>query len=106
MRYCVIKGYPSQEGLEDEQPLDNSPAADSDEPELLDKDKEKYELWHRRFAHLGPAKIAKLHEVTTLKKAIKVPERKEVCEVCNLTKMRNKFNKHLSKWKDMFKLTF
>jgi hypothetical protein len=66
-----------------------------DEAELEIREKERYLLYHRRFAHLGPAKIAKLHEVTTLEKEIKVPEKKEICEVCALTKMRNSIPKQL-----------
>jgi hypothetical protein len=66
-----------------------------DEAELEIREKERYLLYHRRFAHLGPAKIAKLHEVTTLEKKIKVPEKKEICEVCALTKMRNSIPKQL-----------
>ncbi|KAI0990939.1 hypothetical protein K3495_g17248, partial [Podosphaera aphanis] len=37
------------------------------------RDVERYLLWHRRFAHLGPDKIRNLHNVTTLKKQIKIP---------------------------------
>jgi hypothetical protein len=43
---------------------------ESDEAELKIQEKERYLLYHRRFAHLGPAKIAKLHKVTTLQKKI------------------------------------
>ncbi|KAF7567667.1 hypothetical protein PtrM4_142580 [Pyrenophora tritici-repentis] len=71
-----------------------------DESELKAGEKERYLLYHRRFAHLGPAKIAKLHEVTTLEKKIQVPEKKEICEVCALTKMRNSIPKQLRDHKD------
>jgi len=60
------------------------------ESELKASEKERYLLYHRRFAHLGPAKIATLHEVTTLQNKIRVPVKKEICEVCALTKMRNR----------------
>lgn len=33
-------------------------------------DKERYMLWHRRFAHLGPKKIRNLHKVTALAKPV------------------------------------
>ena len=67
--------------------------------ELKMNEKERYMLYHRRFAHLGPAKIAKLHEVTTLQKKIRVPEKKEICEVCALTKMKNSIPKQLRQHK-------
>jgi hypothetical protein len=34
--------------------------------ELKSSKKKRYLLYYRRFAHLRPAKIAKLYEVTTL----------------------------------------
>ena len=34
------------------------------------KPKDLYELWHRRFAHMGKKKLKNLHEVTTLQRAI------------------------------------
>ena len=50
-----------------------------------------YQLWHRRFAHLGPEKIRNLHKVTTLERPIVIATSDhEVCEVCALTKFRNK----------------
>ncbi|KAF7570398.1 hypothetical protein PtrM4_104000 [Pyrenophora tritici-repentis] len=67
--------------------------------ELKVNEKERYLLYHRRFAHLGPAKIAKLHEVTTLQKKIQVPEKIEICEVCSLTKMKNSIPKQLREHK-------
>jgi hypothetical protein len=70
-----------------------------DEAEHKAGEKERYLLYHRRFAHLGPAKIAKLHEVTTLQKKIRVPETMELCEVCALTKMRNSIPKQLREHK-------
>jgi hypothetical protein len=56
-------------------------------------------LFHRRFVHLGPAKIAKLYEVTTLQKKIRVLEIMEICEVCALTKIRNSIPKQLREHK-------
>ena len=58
-------------------------------------EKERYMLYHRRFAQLTPAKIAKFHEVTTRQEKIRVPEVKEICEVCALTKMRINISKQL-----------
>lgn len=53
---------------------------------------EIYKLWHRRFAHLGSAKLRNLHKVTTLKKSIPIIEDHDPCEVCALTKLCNKRN--------------
>ena len=50
-----------------------------------------YKLWHRRFAHLGSAKLSELHKVTTLEKPIPiVHDDNDVCEVCALTKFLNR----------------
>ena len=76
-----------------------APIEGNDARDLEFSEKERYMLYHRRFAHLGPAKIAKLHEVTTLQKEIRVPERKEICEVCAMTKMRNSISKQLREHK-------
>ena len=46
---------------------------------------ETYQLYHRRFAHLGPAKIGAIHKMTTHAKPVKVA--KCECEVCQETKM-------------------
>lgn len=70
------------------------------EEQSSDKVKERYKLWHRRFAHLGPSKIGQLHEGSTLKKPVKVPSKMDMCEVCKLAKMRRRINHKLSKWKD------
>ncbi len=59
----------------------------------------RYKLMHRRFSHLGPNKLRYLHEVTTLDKAIQIPHNLELCEVCSLTKIKNKIPKTLSPWK-------
>ena len=65
-----------------------------------DKIRERYTLWHRRFCHIGGAKISKLHKVTTLTEKIAVPKDVKPCEVCKLAKMRNRMPKTLSPWKD------
>jgi Reverse transcriptase (RNA-dependent DNA polymerase)/gag-polypeptide of LTR copia-type len=67
-----------------------------DEPELTLNEKEYYLLMHRRFSHLGPEKLRNLHKVTTLSRPIKTPSKKEICEVCSLTKMTNLIPKQLS----------
>lgn len=68
--------------------------------ELKTHEKQVYLLWHKRFAHLGPDKICNLHKVTTLEKAVKVPSKREICEVCTLTKMTNVIPRKLSEWRD------
>ena len=62
--------------------------------------RQRYTLWHRRFCHIGGAKISKLHKVTTLTDKIAVPKDLKPCEVCKLAKMRNRIPKTLSPWKD------
>ena len=60
-------------------------AGDS-EPEVQDKNVvETYQLYHRRFAHLGSAKIGAIHKMTTHAKPVKVA--KCECEVCQETKI-------------------
>ncbi|KAI0995147.1 hypothetical protein K3495_g13035 [Podosphaera aphanis] len=58
------------------------------------RDVDRYLFWHRRCAHLRPDKISNLHDVTTLKKQIKIPRNLDVCEVCALTKMRHRIPKY------------
>jgi len=56
--------------------------------DLEEQDKnvvETYQLYHRRFAHLGAAKIGAIHKMTTRAKPVKVA--KCECEVCQETKM-------------------
>ena len=54
----------------------------------------EYQLWHRRFAHLGTEKIRTLHKVTTLSNPVKIPQDRTIpCEVCSLTKMKNRRGK-------------
>ena len=63
-----------------------------DKHDKSDTDFDNYLLWHRRFTHFGPAKLRDLHKMTTLKKQIIIPAKKEVCEVYKLTKMRKQIN--------------
>ena len=50
-----------------------------------------YKLWHWHFAHLDSVKLCDLYKITTLSKAILIIKKKDhVCEVCALTKFRNK----------------
>jgi len=62
-----------------------------------DKSFKLYKLWHRRFAHLGSAKLRQLHKITTLEKPIPINDSHEnVCEVCALTKFINKREHNVS----------
>ncbi|KAI0991347.1 hypothetical protein K3495_g16840, partial [Podosphaera aphanis] len=70
----------------------------SDNEAIKSSDKQRYLIWHRRFAHLGPEKLRNLHKVTSLKKPIKVPRDLDICEVCALTKIRNRIPKQLRSW--------
>lgn len=67
--------------------------------ELTEDQKEVYMLMHRRFNHLEPNKLRNLHKVTTLAKPIKVPAKRDICEVCAITKMTNLIPKLLSEHK-------
>lgn len=67
---------------------------------LTPKQESLYKLMHRRFNYLGPRKIRNLHKVTTISTLIKIPTEREVCEVCALTKIKNKIPKTLSEHKD------
>jgi len=70
-------------------------------PEITTSSKrDLYKLWHRRFGHLGSAKLRNLHQVTTLKKPIPIAEdHGKVCRVCALTKIVNKRDHHVSERK-------
>jgi hypothetical protein len=70
----------------------------SDNEATKEKELERYLKYHQRFAHLGPNKIRNLHKVTTLQKKIKIPKDLDICDVCAITKMRNKIPKQLSVW--------
>jgi Reverse transcriptase (RNA-dependent DNA polymerase)/gag-polypeptide of LTR copia-type len=76
---------------------DNSQSGNKDLP---NKEIKRYQLFHRRFAHLGPNTLRRLHQVTTLKRPIKVPTNLEICDVCARTKLRNSTSKVLSPWKE------
>lgn len=59
--------------------------SDSDLEEQDQKVVENYRLYHRRFAHLGPAKISTIHKMTTHTQPIKIAKCR--CDVCQETKM-------------------
>ena len=72
----------------------------SPEGNITPNAREKYILWHRRFAHLGSAKLRNLHKVTTLDKPIVIAvDHDNVCEVCALTKFKNQRNHTVSERK-------
>src|ERR1700712_6016356 len=73
-------------------------AQSSDDEATKKSDKERYILFHRRFAHLGPEKLRNLHKVTNLKDKIKIPKDRGVCDVCSLAKLHNKIPKTLRDW--------
>ena len=79
---------------------DNVKSIDCDsvsDPSLLTKAKEKFKLWHQRFAHLEAAKLQDLHKVITLKKSIlTTTDSDSVCKVYVLTKMINKREHYIS----------
>ncbi len=53
---------------------------------------DRYKLWHRRLAHLGPQKVRNLHKVTNIVEPIQVNEKLHICDVCSQTKIRNQTN--------------
>lgn len=100
--YCVTnvaKGYEETALNTQEQVIKSKPdeSHESDNEATTQKDRARYLRYHKRFAHLGPKKIANLHHVTTTKR-IKVPKDLSICEVCALTKLRNKIPKELAEW--------
>ena len=90
-----VRAFPAEHSLDhdiDMQPEEEaSSASDSDAPPPGGY--KAWNLWHRRFAHLGHNTIRKLHRVTTLKKPIPCPKSEKPCEVCSLTKMRQRLNR-------------
>ncbi|KAI0997159.1 hypothetical protein K3495_g11022 [Podosphaera aphanis] len=76
------------------------PIYDISREDLSQSDIKRYILWHKRFAHLGSEILRNLHKVTTLHEAIKIPKNREVCEVCQLTKITNRKSKILADRKD------
>ena len=50
-----------------------------------------YKLWHQCFTHLDSVKLHNLYKFTTLIKSIFIIKKKDhICEVCALTKFKNK----------------
>ena len=58
----------------------------------VDADKLKqFQLFHRRFAHMGAEKLRSLHRVTTLAEPVPIVSDIDCpCEVCALTKIKNR----------------
>ena len=81
----------------DEDSYDSSKSNTEDSSTSVSTSKlEEYRLWHRRFAHMGKAKLGNLHNVTTLKKPIPIVEDPTPCKVCCTTKLTNSRNKRLA----------
>ena len=58
---------------------------------VAEMDPNSYRLWHRRFVHLGAKKIRNLYKVTTIKKIhVSNDDKDYVCEVCQLSNLRNR----------------
>ena len=55
-----------------------------------------YDLWHRRFAYFNPNIIRRFYKVTTLADKITAPVSDKLCEICAVTKIRNRTSKLLS----------
>jgi hypothetical protein len=71
---------------------------ESSDEATKDRELERYLKYHQRFAHLGPDKIRNLHKVTTLQRRIKIPRDRDICDVCAITKLKNRIPKKLSAW--------
>lgn len=67
---------------------EHTPSRDERAEHTKPKRRAAYLLRHRRFAYLGHKKLKHLYKVTTLEKPILVDNRPDLCEVCQLTKMR------------------
>jgi len=66
--------------------LDHETAFASDVERL-----KQFQLFHRRFAHMGAEKLRSLHRVTTLAEPVPIiPDDDCPCEVCALTKIKNR----------------
>jgi hypothetical protein len=63
---------------------------------LISKERQLYNLWHRRFGHFKSSKLRNLHKITNLSIAIPVKSAPEHCEVCDTTKFRKRTNRGLS----------
>ena len=74
--------------------MPNHDPADEDNCDCTDSRDHKikmYKLWHWCFAHLDSVKLCNLYKIMTLSKSIFIVKKKDhVCEVCALTKFRNK----------------
>ena len=83
--------------------MSNHDSADEDNCDCTDSRDHKikmYKLWHWHFAHLDSAKLCNLHKMMTLSKSIFIVKKKDhVCEVCALTKFRNKREHQVSERK-------
>lgn len=77
---------------------DEGTESENDDEPTTEKELKRYIKYHERFAHLGPSKLRDLHKVTTLKKKITIPKEVDICDVCSLTKMKNRVRKQLSVW--------
>ena len=59
-----------------------------------------YKLWHWCFVHLDSVKLCNLYKIMILSKSIFIIKKKDhVCEVCALTKFRNKRGHQVSERK-------
>jgi hypothetical protein len=48
---------------------------------------DKYTRWHRRFGHVGPQLVRKIHTVVDdIEQAVEPAEDQPICEVCALAK--------------------
>ena len=83
--------------------MSNHNSADENNCDCTDSRDHKikmYKLWHWCFAHLDSVKLHNLHKMTTLSKSIFIVKKKDhVCEVCVLTKFRNKREHQVSERK-------
>ena len=85
-----------------------TPDSDSDDSEpvysraeqITRKRLEQCKLFHRRFGHVGPNALRILHTGTNLMRPIKIPTDLEICDVCAITKMKQRNSKVLAKHKD------
>jgi hypothetical protein len=59
----------------------------------------RYQKYHRRLGHVGAEKLRNLHKVTKLEQRIIIPNEIPPCEVCRISKIKNRMNKTLSPWK-------
>jgi len=91
------RGFAAEDSSASVCPVSNSPESVSEDDGVLGElDKERYLRYHERFSHLSPKIINHLHLVTDLKKRVKIPHDKGVCEVCKTAKLRNRVSKLLS----------